>query len=55
MGRGLISFRGKSGGWRARPPMARSRVFQAYIKLGVLLCALLDGAGILLPLLLGAV
>jgi len=54
MGRGLISFRGKSGGWRARPPMARSRVFQAYIKLGVLLCALLDGAGILLPLLLGS-
>jgi hypothetical protein len=53
MGRSLISFRGSSGGRRVRPPMARSRVFEAYIKLGVLLRALLDSAGVLLPLLLG--
>jgi hypothetical protein len=53
MGRSLISFRGISEGRRVRPPMARSRVFLAYIKLGVLLCALLDGAGVLLPLRLG--
>ena len=54
MGRGLISFRCSSRGRRAGPPMALSRVFPAYIKLGILLCALLDGAGVLLPLLLGS-